>query len=113
MAAGEGYPLRWSMAEGQGTIQVDAPGIGRLIELLQTFLDVYANGTGCEIDYIHGEDSVLSLTKEKGSIGFLLPAMDKSDFFKTVADGGVYPKKSFSIGHARDKRYYLECRAIK
>ncbi|NLT14526.1 MAG: DUF1015 domain-containing protein [Clostridiales bacterium] len=113
IAAGEGYQLRWSTAEGQGTIQVDAPGIGRLIELLQTFLDVYANGTGCEIDYIHGDDSVLSLTKEKGSIGFLLPAIDKSDFFKTVADGGVYPKKSFSIGHARDKRYYLECRAIK
>jgi uncharacterized protein (DUF1015 family) len=108
-----GYELRTVTAEGQGSLRVDAPSIGKLIELLQTFLDDYVKQTGCEIDYIHGADSVLSLTNEPNTIGFLLPAMDKADFFQTVTAGAVFPKKSFSIGHARDKRYYLECRAIK
>lgn len=112
-AYGGGYRLRWTTAEGQGAIRIDAPSIGGLIELLQTFLDDYIKTSGSEIDYIHGEDSVLSLTREPGSIGFILPAMDKSDFFKTVIAGGIFPKKSFSIGRARDKRYYLECREIK
>ncbi len=108
-----GYALRWVTAQGQGSIRVSAPTIGRLIELLQAFLDDYVKRTGCDIDYIHGEDSVLSLTSKPDSIGFFLPAMDKADFFKTVTADAVFPRKSFSIGHARDKRYYLECRAIK
>lgn len=113
-AAGTGgYELRTVTAEGRGSLRVNTPDIGRLIELLQAFLDDYVKTTGSEIDYIHGEDAVLSLTEKSGSIGFILPAMNKSDFFKTIAAGGVFPKKSFSIGHARDKRYYLECRAIK
>jgi uncharacterized protein (DUF1015 family) len=108
-----GYDLRWVTNAKSGSLRVKAPTIGRLIELLQTFLDDYIARTGSDIDYIHGEDVVLSLTEKPDSIGFLLPAMDKSDFFKTVSAGAVFPKKSFSIGHARDKRYYLECRAIK
>ena len=107
-----GYELRFVTSKGQGSLPVNAPNIGRLIELLQAFLDDYVKRTGSDIDYIHGEDSVLSLTKQTGSVGFLLPAMDKSEFFRTVTTGGVFPKKSFSIGHARDKRYYLESREI-
>ncbi len=114
----EGYEVRWVKAAAQGgpdsgSVRVKAATIGQLIEMLQAFLDDYVVRTDCVIDYIHGEDSVVALTKEPGSIGFLLPAMDKSDFFHTVAAGIVFPKKSFSIGHARDKRYYLECRLIK
>ncbi len=109
---GEAYEIRWVTASGGGGIAVRAGSIGALIARLQTFLDAYVAKNGCIIDYIHGEDSVAELTKKAGSIGFMLPAMDKSDFFKTVIAGGVFPKKSFSIGHARDKRYYLECRAI-
>jgi uncharacterized protein (DUF1015 family) len=110
---GSGYALRLVTAAADHSLKVKAASIGRLIEMLQSFLDDYVKRTGCVIDYIHGEDSVLALTREAGSVGFLLPAMDKSDFFKTVTAGGVFPKKSFSIGHARDKRYYLECRRIQ
>lgn len=109
----DGYDLRWTHATAQGSLRVKAATIGQLIEMLQSFLDNYVEKNGCDIDYIHGDDSVVSLTRQADSIGFLLPAMDKSDFFQTVSAGGVFPKKSFSIGHARDKRYYLECRLIK
>ena len=53
------------------------------------------------------------LSQQPNSLAIFLPAMDKSDLFITVEKDGVFPKKSFSIGHARDKRYYLECRKIK
>jgi hypothetical protein len=110
---GEEYTLRWSDAAGSGTVTVAACSIGEFIERLQTFLDDYVAGTGCGIDYIHGDDALRKLAGESGCVGLEMPAMDKSEFFKTVENGAIFPKKSFSIGHARDKRYYLECRAIR
>lgn len=62
-------------------------------------------------DYIHGEDSVEELAG-KGAVGILLPPFNKADLFRGVALGGVLPKKTFSMGHAEEKRYYLECRTI-
>ena len=64
------------------------------------------------MDYIHGEAEVLALGRREGAAGIVLPAMGKGDFFATVESGGAFPRKSFSIGHAREKRYYLECRKI-
>ena len=96
-----------------GTIRVRGRSFGGMIEVLQSFIEEYAAMTGGEVDYIHDEESLLKLTEEPGTVGFLLPAMDKAELFKTVISDGVFPKKSFSIGHARDKRYYLECRKIK
>lgn len=64
------------------------------------------------IDYVHGENAVLGLAKQ-GQIGIILSPMQKSDLFKGVANGGVLPKKTFSMGHANEKRYYIECRNIK
>ena len=55
----------------------------------------------------------MGLGKKAGSCGILLPKMAKSELFSSVIKSGAFPKKSFSIGHARDKRYYLECRGIK
>lgn len=63
------------------------------------------------IDYVHGEDAVNDLVKQ-GAIGIILPPVEKSALFKGVANGGVLPKKTFSMGHANEKRYYLECRNI-
>ena len=65
-----------------------------------------------EIDYIHGDDVVTKLGSRKGRMGFYLPAMDKRDLFRTVILDGVLPRKTFSMGEAREKRYYLECRKI-
>ena len=64
------------------------------------------------VDYIHGEESVKALSKKDGAIGFIFDGMAKNQLFKTVIFDGALPRKTFSMGHAVDKRYYLECRKI-
>jgi uncharacterized protein (DUF1015 family) len=81
---------------------------------LQAFLDQWMkNHPETTLDYIHGEEAVQELVKGEGAIGFLLPAPDKSDLFTTVIREGAMPRKSFSMGEAHEKRYYMECRALK
>lgn len=66
-----------------------------------------------KLDYIHGKDTIKSLTsKKKDAIGFILPDMKKSDLFPTVIKDGSLPRKTFSMGCAEDKRFYIECRKI-
>lgn len=108
-----GYPLRYVHSDSVKEMTVHAASIGEMIRIVQTFLDRYVERAGGSIDYIHGSDSVCALCRQANSIGLILPAMDKSDFFATVLNDGIFPKKSFSIGHAVEKRYYLECRKIK
>lgn len=60
------------------------------------------------MDYIHGEDVVYTLAKEKNVLGLVLPGMEKSALFPGVLQNGVLPRKTFSMGQAREKRYYLE-----
>jgi hypothetical protein len=84
-----------------------------MLTIMQDFIDVYIKDTESIVDYIHGEDSTVTLSKGERCVGLILPAMCKSDFFETVEKSGVFPRKSFSVGHAHDKRYYLECRKIK
>lgn len=93
------------------TIPADTPG--DMIRFVQEFLDKYLAENGGDIDYIHGDDSLTQLAEASGSIAFFMPALDKGAFFSSLSGGAVYPRKSFSIGEARDKRYYLECRKIK
>ena len=112
MPHGADYELRWIVKGQSGVTGVKADCIGSMISSVQAFLDEYVRRTGCRVDYIHGEDSLRKLVEEGDGFGLVLPAMDKSDLFATVAARGVFPKKSFSVGHARDKRYYLECRDI-
>jgi len=66
----------------------------------------------CEIDYIHGEDSLRSLSNGT-TLGILFGGMSKNDLFRGVISDGVLPRKTFSMGHALDKRHYLEARKIK
>lgn len=77
---------------------------------LQNYIDSALCGK--RVDYIHGSEVVKKLANGN-NIGFILPAMDKSDLFKTIIADGVLPRKTFSMGEACDKRYYLECRKIK
>ena len=67
---------------------------------------------GAEVDYVHGADAVEELVA-KGAVGVMLPEFEKGDLFRGVALGGVLPKKTFSMGHAKEKRYYMECRKIR
>ncbi len=80
---------------------------------LQTALDTWLKDHSGKIDYIHGEQTLTSLAQSPDSIGFLLPDMDKNLLFSSVEKDGVLPRKTFSTGHAEDKRYYMECRKIR
>ena len=79
---------------------------------LQNFLDTWCRENGAGIDYIHGTEVVEKLSQDNGSIGFVLPDMGKEELFPTVIADGALPRKTFSMGHARDKRYYVEARKI-
>ena len=80
---------------------------------LQNFLDSYLKENEGKIDYIHGTETVSRLVNSPDSIGFILPDMEKSQLFPTVIKDGALPRKTFSMGHAQDKRYYIEARKIK
>ena len=83
------------------------------LAVLQAFLDEWLqHHEKASIDYIHGEDALRALTARPNTTGILLPAMDKFTLFEAVRVGGVLPRKTFSMGEAEEKRYYLECRRI-
>lgn len=108
-----GHPVTWVSGKKHGMIYLDAKRSPLAVGVLQTFLDGYLQGNPGKIDYIHGEDAVSDLAGEENAIGFLLPGMEKGDLFRGVVADGVLPRKTFSMGHAREKRYYLEGRKIK
>ena len=82
--------------------------------MVQTFLDVYLRlHPDVKIDFIHDEDELLAVTdKNPGSVAIAMPALTKDDLFDYLASGTVLPRKSFSMGHANEKRYYLEAKRI-
>ena len=80
---------------------------------IQIFLDEYLKNHKGKIDYIHGEDVTKELGSKEGNVGIIFDAMAKEDLFKTVILDGALPRKTFSMGHSHDKRYYLEARKIK
>ena len=70
------------------------------------------DGGAEKIDYVHGKDVLVKLGSQPNNAGFYLPAMSKSDLFKTVILDGALPRKTFSMGEAREKRFYMEARKI-
>ncbi len=110
---GEGHRFTYVLPGERGTITVPNPTAQLAVGTLQNFLDRYLEENGGKVDYIHGEDVVEQLASQPGSIGFLLPAMSKDQLFPTVIFDGALPRKTFSMGEAHDKRFYLEARRIK
>ena len=97
-----------------GSITVSAPEQQLPVGTLQTFIDAYIKeNSGTSVDYIHGEDSTERLASKENAIGFLFEGMTKDSLFRTVMLDGALPRKTFSMGHAKDKRYYIEARKIK
>ncbi len=92
---------------------VTKPSANLTVGSLQNFLDGYLSANSGAIDYIHGDDVVKSLCGAENSIGFLLPSMTKAELFPTVIKDGALPRKTFSMGHAHDKRFYCEARKIQ
>lgn len=83
------------------------------VEILQGILDKYLEiHDNVEIDYIHGDEALHGLVKETKGCGIFLQSIDKSTLFPAINAGGVLPRKTFSIGEANEKRYYMECHKI-
>jgi len=95
------------------TVTFTAPTHALTVGTLQDFIDGYAEShPGVKCDYIHDEASLLSLAARPGSVGFLFDGMAKEELFPYVLNHGTLPRKTFSMGEARSKRYYLEARKI-
>ena len=109
---GEGHTIGVVYEGYDGAITVPDPSMQLAVGTLQSFLDTYLKTNGGEVDYIHGDDVTCELGSKPGNMGFLLPPMGKEQLFKTVMADGVLPRKTFSMGHAQDKRYYVESRKI-
>ena len=108
-----GYPVTWIMGKEKGTLELKR-SLGELdVAVLQNFLDCWLQENEGVIDYIHGEEEVAALADQTDALGLLLQPMGKSQLFRSVIAGGILPRKTFSMGHAREKRYYLEGRKIK
>lgn len=109
----QGHIILYSSKDKYGLIEIENPVCNLEVGSLQAFLDDYLKKhTEANIDYIHGDKETLELADKDGCMGFLLPVMEKHDLFTTVILDGVLPRKTFSMGHADDKRFYLECRKI-
>ena len=108
-----GYPVKWYIGSESGTVYLDRAKSELAVGVLQAFLDEYLKENEGEIDYIHDDDALIALAAKENAIGFLVPGMEKSQLFRGVVADGVLPRKTFSMGHSREKRYYLESRKIK
>ena len=96
-----------------GVIEIAHASSNLAVGTIQSFLDAFLKDGGAEkIDYVHGEDVVERLALQPGNAGFYLAGMHKSELFKTVILDGALPRKTFSMGEAHEKRFYMEARKI-
>lgn len=108
-----GQCIEYITKSGTGKIYVENPKSRLTVGTLQIFLDEYMKThTNVTTDYIHGEDVCRELGKKDDNIGFVLPAMEKSELFPSVAQDGALPRKTFSMGEAYEKRFYMEAKMI-
>jgi hypothetical protein len=96
-----------------GVISVPLSASNLPVGTLQSFLDSWLKQGGAQqIDYVHGNDVLCRLGAQENNLGCYLPVMDKGDLFKTVILDGSLPRKTFSMGEAHEKRFYMESRKI-
>ena len=108
-----GTPVTWIIGNQSGVVRVPCDYNKLIIEHLQQFLDQWIADHDGEGDYIHGADTARMLAQKPNTVGFIVPDFDKSILFPYILSGRVMPRKTFSIGQAVEKRYYLEGRKIK
>lgn len=108
-----GTAIHWQIGDQKGTIYVHSDEGLLPVGIVQNFLDDYMKTAPGVIDYIHGEDATCQLSQVSGTIGLIMPPVEKNAFFQGIIAGGTLPRKTFSMGHAQEKRYYLEARKIK
>ena len=105
----------WASDGRRGAITVPSPVAALTVGTVQDFLDEYLQSVPSEayIDYIHGRDPAISLANRPDAVVFLFDGMAKEELFSTVITDGALPRKTFSMGHAEDKRFYTEARRIR
>ena len=108
-----GLPIRYVWEEAEGVITLPAGAAQLPVGALQSFLDDYLMDRPGRVDYIHGEDVAREFAARPGNLAFLLPPMGKEELFPSVIRDGALPRKTFSMGEAHDKRFYLEARRIR
>ena len=109
--SGDGQKVTFRYAGGQGEAVFTEPSSAVTAGTLQRFIDNYIEDYGeGSCDYIHGEEELKALCKEDGAVGFIFGGISKEGLFRDIISGGILPRKSFSIGAADDKRFYLEAR---
>ncbi len=105
--------IRAVWASGEEIINIPNPEHQLAVGTLQNFLDLYLrDNPRNSVDYIHGVDETLSLASEPETVAFIFDGMTKNELFRSVLCDGALPRKTFSMGHAEDKRYYIEARKI-
>ena len=110
---GDGQSFPFETADKKAYLTVRNSKWALPVATLQAFLDDYlAKHPAVKIDYIHGLDVLHSLSVQPGNLGFALPDPAKEDLFRGVIFDGVLPRKTFSMGEAREKRYYMEAKRI-
>ena len=110
---GNGQKFELITKDMDKVLYIENPKSNIAVGSIQMFLDDYLKENQGSIDYIHGEDVTKSLGCKDKNVGIIFDAMAKEDLFKTVILDGALPRKTFSMGHSYDKRFYLEARKIK
>lgn len=109
---GDGTAIKWFANGEAGELKINDENGELPLEVIQVALDKYLKGNVGEIDYIHGDETLEQLSQKGNTIGFLMPNVTKNAFFENIVNNGVMPRKTFSMGEAEEKRYYLEGRRI-
>lgn len=109
---GNGTAIKWFTNGEAGELRINDENGELPLEVIQVALDKYLKANAGEIDYIHGDETLEQLSQKENTIGFLMPNVTKNAFFENIVNNGVMPRKTFSMGEAEEKRYYLEGRRI-
>ncbi len=106
---------KYSVIDKNGESELSLTPISKLpVGTLQIYLDEFLKeNPNVEVDYIHGTDAVKKLCEKENTVGFIFDGMGKDELFPAVIIDGSLPRKTFSMGHADDKRFYIEGRKIK
>ena len=110
---GNGQKFELITKDYDKVLYIENPKSNIAVGSIQMFLDEYLANHQGKIDYIHGDDTTKEMASKEGNVGIIFDAMSKGDLFKTVILDGALPRKTFSMGHAHDKRFYLEARKNK
>ena len=110
---GRGQKFELVTKDFDKTLYIENPKSNIVVGSIQMFLDEYLSNHKGKIDYIHGEEVTKEFGSKENNVGIIFDAMKKEELFKTVILDGALPRKTFSMGHSYDKRFYLEARKIK